>query len=1556
MPRDPQRKDESGSTGSAQQNNLMIESPAKPVIFLAFAQDRTEGGAYLRNLPLELDGIRKALQKARQAGLCDVVERSNTTVEHILDVFQEYQDRLAVFHYGGHADSYALLLESLSGAHATALSEGLVSFLARQKGLQLVFLNGCCSQQQALDLIAAGLPAVIGTSQKIDDGVATKLSVRFYQGLAAGLGIDRAWVEAVDQIKIEKGAGNTRALHWQGHAETSDRFPWEIYYRNGAEQIKEWSLPEAVGNPLFGLPEIPKTHDLPDAPFLFLRRYERPHAEIFFGRSYYVRALCNRVNDPHADPLILLYGQSGVGKSSLLEAGLFPRLETEYNVVYARRHSQKGLIHTLGAVLQRELAKIPKDQLAPATEPALPQEEAEAQTPSPEAAETQPGQVVEKIIQQLEVAAATSPEPVKQEIEAFIARLLVFKTDTQAQQTLTTPLSEAAGQDTAVLIDEDILTFLEKWLVIEAHTNKPLLVILDQVEEHFTRPNPELPHELDDFMLALRIIFSSPALRPTGKMILSYRKEYHVEIEARFRTFLLPRTTVFLEPLGRKDILDLFRGVTQTPALQQRYHLSVEEELPVMIADDLLEDQDSPVAPVLQIVLTKLWLTASHENAAAPRFTVAQYQQLKKEGIAMGEFFEQQMKELRRWQQEVVDSGLALDVLYFHTSSHGAADNRSLEALRRTYEHRQETIEALLVKCKELYLLTETQQGQEATSLTHDTLASEVIKQYNTSDKPGQRASRILSNKVREFRAASDAVWLDEMDLQIVEQGLPGMRSLSPNERKLLDLSRRRREELEHERRRNRQIRRVLVAAIVLFAGFAVWQWRESVQQKNRAELQATVARSNLLAKEADERFPSDRTQALRLAAAAYELNPTTSAEKALLKIFYQTRFEQRQFYASRMPHSSEVTTAVFSPDGSQILTTCRDDTARLWSKNGALLARFPHAAEVNAAVFSPAGDEILTASDDATARLWATNGDSLRLYPHAGNVNTVQFSRDGTQVLTAAEDGSVRLWSKSGELNAEFQHQGAVLSAVFSGEENWILSASNDNTARRWSRRTGAAVVFQHQGPVYAVAAAADDEFVLTASDDGTARLWSAAGRLLMTFPHRGPVYSASFLAKDSEILTASDDGTARIWSTDGTLLQTFAHRGPVFSALSLQDGSRIVTAARDSTARLWSKEGDLLTTLQHEGAVNAVLFSADESHMLSASRDHTARLWPASEIDLITLQHRGEVNMAVFSPAGDRVLTASGDFEAKLWSATGELQTTVRHEGEVLAAAFSPDGSLLLTASRDKTARLWSRPGDMLAKFQHDSTVYSAVFSPEGRQILTASLDGTARLWSTERGLLATLQHRGPVYSALFSPDGKRILTASDDSTARLWSREGKEIKIFQHEGEVWAAQFSPEGRRVLTASEDNTARLWSLAGKLLATLPHEDRVWKIAFSPDGNQILTASWDNFARLWSTDGKLIATYPHEGWLYSARFSPDGGELLTAADDAKARLWSITGDTLMTLQHEGPVYSAVFSNDGRQIITASADGTARLWQTPAGIAAWLKTAEVFRLSEVEKRH
>ncbi len=99
-------------------------------------------------------------------------------------------------------------------------------------------------------------------------------------------------------------------------------FPWE--FRPGTELVERWSLPDAAGNPEFGLPRLPE-RDLPESPFRHLNWFTAEHAEVFFGRGYQVRELYEEVIDPAGPPILLLYGASGVGKSSLLDAGLVPR-------------------------------------------------------------------------------------------------------------------------------------------------------------------------------------------------------------------------------------------------------------------------------------------------------------------------------------------------------------------------------------------------------------------------------------------------------------------------------------------------------------------------------------------------------------------------------------------------------------------------------------------------------------------------------------------------------------------------------------------------------------------------------------------------------------------------------------------------------------------------------------------------------------------------------------------------------------------------------------------------------------------------------------------------------------------------------------------------------------------------------------------------------------------------------------------------------------------------------------------------------------------------------
>src|SRR6185503_1164907 len=90
-------------------------SGRRPVVFFfAYANDRDDKARYLRNLPKEQRRVREAIAPAIEAGLCEVVERNNAGVDDVFDMLQDsrYRDRVAIFHYGGHAGPAELMLET----------------------------------------------------------------------------------------------------------------------------------------------------------------------------------------------------------------------------------------------------------------------------------------------------------------------------------------------------------------------------------------------------------------------------------------------------------------------------------------------------------------------------------------------------------------------------------------------------------------------------------------------------------------------------------------------------------------------------------------------------------------------------------------------------------------------------------------------------------------------------------------------------------------------------------------------------------------------------------------------------------------------------------------------------------------------------------------------------------------------------------------------------------------------------------------------------------------------------------------------------------------------------------------------------------------------------------------------------------------------------------------------------------------------------------------------------------------------------------------------------
>ncbi|MFD3523609.1 XRE family transcriptional regulator [Streptomyces sp. NPDC058653] len=582
--------------------------------------------------------------------------------------------------------------------------------------------------------------------------------------------------------------------------------------------------------------------------------------------------------------------------------------------------------------------------------------------------------------------------------------------------------------------------------------------------------------------------------------------------------------------------------------------------------------------------------------------------------------------------------------------------------------------------------------------------------------------------------------------------------------------------------------------------------------------------------------------------------------------------------------HTEKVSHAAFSPDTHLLATTSWDDTARLWDLGDPGTAHHRstvlrgHSGDVNAAAFSPDGDTLATASTDSTVRLWDVSDPrrprataTLRA-DAATNTATVSvaFSPDGRTLAAGGFDRAVRLWTldASGEAHPSATltgHTAAVSWVTFTPDGKTLASASWDRTVRLWDldgpgRPLRRATLTGHTEGLRAVAISPDGRTLATASLDHTVGVWDIDDprhprRTTVLTGHTDAAVFVAFSADGRTLATAGDDQTARLW--DLPIPALHGHTGTVCATAFAPGGRTLATASTDGTARLWDvtdphRPRTVATLTGHKDGVCGLAVSPDGRTLATGSLDRTARLWdltdPRRPRTVATLTgHDDHVNTVAFGPDGDTLATASTDGTVRLWDVTDPRRPRAHaavtgHTGGANTAVFSPDGNTLATGGWDRTVRLWDvrdsrRPSTLAISASLPEGVNAAAFSPDGRTLATTEFGGTTRLWDVtgrrphQRAALDG--HVGAAHSPAFSPDGNTLATTGADGTARLWdtadpARPQAMASLAYEAGRtdaVLAAAFGPDGHTLATVGEDRAARLWEISPERVA-----DRVCRL------------------------------------------------------------------------------------------------------------------------------
>ena len=535
----------------------------------------------------------------------------------------------------------------------------------------------------------------------------------------------------------------------------------------------------------------------------------------------------------------------------------------------------------------------------------------------------------------------------------------------------------------------------------------------------------------------------------------------------------------------------------------------------------------------------------------------------------------------------------------------------------------------------------------------------------------------------------------------------------------------------------------------------------------------------------------------------------------------------------------SQVSAVALSPDGAVVAASLRGGAVDLWDRASGrqLQALASGDAGVQGLAFSPDSKMLLTGGGNNAARLWnVPDGQLVRtITGHTAPIQGVAFSPDGTRILTGSEDKTARLWDTlTGRPVFTFTgHSATVSDVAFSRDGRQILTGG-DSTVRLWDATTGQMLrtFTGHTGLITAVTFSPDGTLILSGSDDGTMRLWdSAGGRELRRFASpQDSVNGVAFTPDGQAVLEDDNDVAARLWDLHPPRqFPPFAgHVGQIWGVAFSADGTRLLTGGSrgsDGTARLWDVRtgAELQRFAGHTGSVNAVAFSADGNTIMTAagSPEDTIRFWDARNGALLrTFAPGGPGQLAPFraalAPDDATVLGVTREGPALLLDAlSGKLLRTLQgHVNRAWRAVYAPDSKTAFTGGLDGTVREWDlTAGRELRRFTGHADTENLVLSYDGRILLTGGSDGTAALWDAQTGApLATYPGLGAPLA--ITRDGTRVLSSASATSAYLWVRATGQVlrHLTSATGGFSPATMSPDGQALVAVNPSGALALWA------------------------------------------------------------------------------------------------------------------------------------------------
>lgn len=371
--------------------------------------------------------------------------------------------------------------------------------------------------------------------------------------------------------------------------------------------------------------------------------------------------------------------------------------------------------------------------------------------------------------------------------------------------------------------------------------------------------------------------------------------------------------------------------------------------------------------------------------------------------------------------------------------------------------------------------------------------------------------------------------------------------------------------------------------------------------------------------------------------------------------------------------------------------------------------------------------------------KVWdGSNGSCLHILKDKNSwTNGVTFSPDGKTLVSTSMNGDVRLWDAKEGVCLDIWKGNSLGSGspCYSPDGNYMLTTSADNTTRIWDMRP----------------------------ENETKNL-----------NINSYIYYSSYNGNGDRILLLTKDSICEYDVNTMTWLYTLPSP-PVHASFGVnyaEDGTILAACATNDSLYLWNQaKKEWQRKLKGKDVlIEKLALTKDFNEIACFTTDSILHIWDLTNEKLIT--NLGKIHSECwnlsYSKDGTLLVQECSDSTIRIWNTKKwECIQTIKTTNEALHPSLVTIDNKYLITSRHKTAYLWDiKTGECIREFEgHTSIIYDFAQSNNGKYLATCSHDCYVKVWDIASGTCVQSSFNEQFTHITFNPQTDKLCAGASD-----------------------------------------------------------------------------------------------------------------------------------------------------------------------------------------------